>query len=426
MNLGDSGIHFFSNLYDKIYEPQVDWSKPFFGGKFSGVWKAGFRGTVRRRDFTARRFRYLPIRASTIDFTAPTDEVLGEANIRPDGFVLRETTRGTDTYAAEMDVYGGFGLVDLAIGPRWRLIAGARIEDASISVLTQDVLVPNSVPAAATLNNRDVLPSVNAIYALTPRQNLRFGYGRTLNRPDFRELSPFEFTNVVGGYTTVGNPNLRRAKIDNYDARWEWFLGGNQVLAASYFFKKFSDPIEQTYRPTASELRQSFANVAGAENQGIEIEFRKNLGSIHRNLNAFAVQTNFTFVDSNVIIPDTPEYVQLTSKDRPLVGQSRFIYNVIGEWVKPQWRSNARVYLNSVSRRISDVGTFELPDIYQERVTFLDFVYQFNLREKGNWTLRFSAENMTNNEYRYTQADILVRNFRLGRTYTIGTTYSFF
>ena len=427
LNLPESGTRFFSNLKDNIYEPLIELGTPFFKGNISGLFKVGFRSTTRRRDFGARRFRFFPIRSGTIDFTAPTEEILSEKNIRPDGFVLREVTRGTDRYTADMDIYGGFALVDLAMGPKWRFIGGLRVEDANISVTTIDPLIPGSIPVVANLVNRDPLPSVNVIYALTGKQNLRFGYGRTVNRPDFRELSPFEFTNVVGGYSTVGNPRLLRAKIDNFDARWEWFLGGNQVIAASYFYKKFYDPIEQTYIPTASELRQSFGNVKGANNQGVELEFRKNLGFVSPKLRAFNAQANVTFVNSDVIIPtDDPQYFQLTSKQRPLVGQSRFIYNVIGEWQKPQWRSQARFYVNSVSRRITDVGTFRLPDIYQERMTFLDFVYQYNLTEKGNWTLRFSAENLTDNQYRYTQADFLVRSFRLGRTYTIGTSYTFF
>jgi outer membrane receptor protein involved in Fe transport len=102
------------------------------------------------------------------------------------------------------------------------------------------------------------------------------------------------------------------------------------------------------------------------------------------------------------------------------------IYNAIAEWTKPKLRSSARFYANSVSRRITDVGTFRLPDIYQERNTFLDAVYQFDIREGGKWSLRFSAENLTDNVYRYSQADFLVRSFRIGRTFTIGTSYSFF
>lgn len=425
LNLGDSGFRFFNNLNDKIYEPQADWSVPFFKGKFSGMVKAGFRGTIRRRDFGSRRFRFVPVRVQTLNLTLPTNQILSRDNIRPDGFVSREVTRATDTYQAEMDVYGVFGMVDLNLGPKWRLVAGVRMEDASISVETLDALVPNAGPVFARLANRDALPGFNLIYALGRRQNLRGGYSRTVNRPDFRELSPFEFTNIVGGYSTVGNPNLQRALIDNFDFRYEFFPGGNQVMAVSYFYKRFTNPIEQTYRPTASELRQSFINVDGAKNQGLELEFRQDLRRYSKRLRDFAFQSNFTFVDSDVIIP-IDRFPQLTSRNRPLVGQSRFILNGIVEWAKPELRSSARFYTNSVSRRLTDIGTFDLPDIAQERNTFLDFVYQFDIREGGKWNLRFSAENMTNNNYRYTQSDILIRSFRIGRTFSIGTSYSFF
>ena len=116
----------------------------------------------------------------------------------------------------------------------------------------------------------------------------------------------------------------------------------------------------------------------------------------------------------------------LTSLKRPMMGQSRLIYNVIAEWNKPRLRSNARFYTNYVSRRITDVGAIGLPDIYQESNVFLDAVYQYNFREDGRWSIRFSAENLTDNHYEWTQADILQRSFRLGRTFSVITSYSFF
>ena len=109
-----------------------------------------------------------------------------------------------------------------------------------------------------------------------------------------------------------------------------------------------------------------------------------------------------------------------------MLGQSRYIVNGIVEWVKPKWHSDARFYTNYVSRRISDVGTFRLPDIYQEGNTFLDFVYQYTLGEKGKWGFRFEAENLANNEYRWSQGGILQRRFQLGRTFQAGITYAFF
>jgi outer membrane receptor protein involved in Fe transport len=423
--LPQSGTRFYSYLDDHIYEPQVDWALPFYRGGLSGKIELGFRGTFRDRDFAARRFRFVPLRLFQLDLEAPSNELLGPENITPDLFQIRENTRGTDQYQASMDVYAGYAMLDLSFAQRWRVIGGVRIEDANIVVETLDPLVPGAVPAISNLANRDPLPGVNVIYAITPKQNLRFAYSKTLSRPDFRELSPFDFVNVLGGFSFAGNPDLVRAKVDNFDVRWEHFFGGSQVFAASYFYKNFTNPIEVTIQPTTGDLRQTYINAAGGKNQGLELELRRSLAFASSKLNDFALQANVTFVDSEVEIGEDQRDL-LTSLTRPMMGQSRLIYNVIAEWNKPRWRSNARFYTNYVSRRITDVGAIGLPDIYQESNLFLDFVYQYDFREDGRWSIRFNAENLTDNHYEWTQADILTRSFRLGRTYSVGTTYSFF
>lgn len=109
-----------------------------------------------------------------------------------------------------------------------------------------------------------------------------------------------------------------------------------------------------------------------------------------------------------------------------MVGQSRYLYNIIAEWQRPQWRSNSRFYVNSVSRRITDVGSFGLPDVQQERNTFLDFVHDYSIDEAGRWHLRFAAQNLGDNQYRWTQADQLYRQFRVGRTFEAGLSFSLF
>jgi len=160
-------------------------------------------------------------------------------------------------------------------------------------------------------------------------------------------------------------------------------------------------------------------------NRGFELELRQGLQRVSRRLREFSVQGNLTFVDSTVTL--RPEDVGiLTSASRPLAGQSRWIYNVITEWARPKARSQARFYVNSVSRRLSDVGSNGLPDIYQERNLFLDFVYQYNFTESGRMALRFNAENLADNTYRWTQAGLPTRQYQMGRTYTVGLTYSLF
>jgi outer membrane receptor protein involved in Fe transport len=423
--IGSSGFRFYNSLRDRIYEPQVELSQPFFKGNISGLWKIGFRGTVRDRDFSGRRFRFLLVNPTGIDLRAPSNQLFSRENIRPNGLALREETRATDTYDASMRIYGGFAMVDLGIGTKIRLVGGIRFEDADIAVNTIDPLVPGARPFISGLKNRDPLPGVNLIYQITPRQNFRVGYSRTVSRPDFRELSPFDFTNVQGGFAVSGNPDLVRASVQNVDARWEWFLGGNQILAASFFYKTFDKPIENAIQFTG-EFRQTFVNADQARNSGFELEMRKSLGFMNKKLSDFAIQSNFTFVDSNVDIPARTGQFDLTSLSRPLMGQSRFIYNLMGEWSRPQLRSSAKFYWNSVSRRITDVGSNQLPDIYQERNTFVDFVYQVALTESGKANLKFNAENLLDNTYKWTQGGLLFRQFQLGRTFSVGFSYAIF
>ncbi|MBA3973223.1 MAG: hypothetical protein C0504_03270 [Candidatus Solibacter sp.] len=422
--LSSSGQRFFTDLTDRIYEPQFEFSKPFFKGALTGMFTAGFRGTFRERDFQARRFRFIPQRSSTLPLFAPSNQLFAESNIRPDGFQLNEFTRATDRYDATMDIYAGFAMVDFNIGPRWRFITGVRVEDASILVNTLDPLVPNAKAQTASLVNRDPMPSATVIYALTPRQNLRASYSKTVSRPDFRELSPFDFNNVYGGFVTQGNPNLLRANINNADVRWEWFFGGNQLFAASFFKKDFTNPIEVTILPS-NDLRQTFVNAKGANNTGVEFESRTQLRKLHHRLSEFGVTANFTYVDSDIQIRDT-DATLLTSSNRPLLGQSRYIFNIISEWRRPRWRSDAHFDVNFVGRRISDVGTFGVPDIYQEAITSLDFSYQYSLTESGRYTVKFTAENLADNHYHWTQGPFTQRSFRLGRTFSGGLTVSIF
>jgi TonB-dependent receptor len=424
LGLSNSGYRFFSGLRDRIYEPQFDWGVPFSKGPITGMLKVGVRVTKRNREFQARRFVFRPQRLSTLDLFAPSNQLFAPANIRSDGFQISEFTRSTDKYNATMDIYAGYAMVDLNIGPKWRISGGIRVEDANQLVTTIDNQIPGSVPVHAGLVNRDPVPAINAVYALTAKQNLRISYSRTLSRPDFRELSPFDFNNVLGGFITVGNANLKRASIDNYDVRWETFRGGNQLLAASFFLKEFHDPIEQTILPS-NDLRQTYNNAQGARNFGVELEARQSLNIISSRLREFSISSNFTFVDSNIkLYPKDATIV--TSQSRPLLGQSRYVFNGSFQWTKHQWHSDARLFAGYVSRRISDVGTFRVPDIYQEATVNLDASYQYTMGERGQWAYKFEGENLTNNDFRWTQGAFTQRQYRLGRTFQVGISYSFF
>jgi len=187
------------------------------------------------------------------------------------------------------------------------------------------------------------------------------------------------------------------------------------VIAASFFYKDFQDPIERTVQAT-SQLRTSFANAAGATNLGFEIEARK---QVTPNV---MVSTNYTYVDSDIEIGRGMGEVQ-TSTRRALAGQSANVFNVVAEFQVPRLDFSTRVLYNFFDDRIVDVGSLGLPDILEEGRGSLDVVA---VKRFGAAQLRFVFDNLTNADYRFTQGGELQRLYRLGPTFQVSFSYSMF
>ena len=111
-----------------------------------------------------------------------------------------------------------------------------------------NIVTKDSTYEKGELRNHDLLPSVSLIYQLKDNMNLRLVYGKTLARPTFRELAPFPSWDFANGFFFIGNPELNRTLIDNYDVRWEWFVRPCEIIALSTFYKKFHNPIERTIK----------------------------------------------------------------------------------------------------------------------------------------------------------------------------------
>jgi len=401
-----SGFRMFNTLDDTTKDLAANWSMA--GTQWSNLpYQVKFGGQYidRGRDFSSRRFRFVPTSLSGLDLTASAEELYSPAHIGPN-LEIREETRATDAYDASQTVASFYAMTDLTLSTSVRLVGGARIERFDQQVNTFDPFDIVGTVITADLENTDVFPSANLVFAVAPDQNIRLSFSQTVNRPEFRELAPFEFTDIVGGRATVGNPNLKRALIQNVDARWEMFPGADQVVAASVFFKHFDQPIERIIEPTA-QLRTSFTNADSARNVGIELEARHRFGDQN-----FMVGANYTFVDSNITLEAAQAQVQ-TSLERPLAGQSKNLFNLVFE-AGGRGPVTGRVLYNFFGRRISDVGAQGLPDIFEDSRGSLDFVLA------GRWrgmNLKFSAENLTDEAFTFEQGSELQREYERGRSF---------
>jgi TonB-dependent receptor len=371
----------------------------------------------RSRDFSSRRFRFIPIAlnkdgAAPIDLRLAPEELYAPANVGV-AFRFNEETRPVDAYDGEQQTAAGYGMVDVALGRATRLVAGARVERFKQDVNTFDPFGLFERSITATNEDTDVFPGINLVQSLRPNMNLRVGYSATVNRPEFRELAAFEFTDVVGSRAVRGNPELERALIQNVDARWETFIGARGVIAASAFYKYFDQPIERVVIGGAQPI-VTFQNADQARNFGVELE------AAYPILRNVFVNANYTFVDSTIELRPDQRTVQ-TSLERPLAGQSRNLFNLSTEYAARGF--SARLLYNFFGDRISDVGSNEAPDIVEQGRGTLDLVVAHRVR---NFGLRLNVENLTNARHLFTQGNAEQRFFTLWRTVALSVSYNLF
>ena len=411
-----SGSRFFFDLEDDEYNARADWKIPIGA---EGLFKFGGLLRDRARTFDARRFRFLPSDKvdAIVNLSDPPEILFQTSNIAPRVFELRESTRATDNYLADHTIYSGYLMLDMPVSTKWQFMTGVRLESSAQKVTTYDPFSASARPIVADLETLDLLPGANLMYRLTERMNLRLAASRTITRPDFRELAPFEFTDFVGGRTILGNPELERTQIDNYDFRWEVFPQIGGILAVSAFYKRFQKPIEQIVQPQA-EVRITYENADAANNYGLELEARQNLSVLTPALRKFSINTNAALISSQVVLPDVG--IQ-TSSERPLQGQCPYIVNVSVGYDDPDWGISSAIAYNVFGRRLSEVGNHGVPDVYEQPRGQLDV--SFSRVVANYFKISFSAKNLLDPYVHYKQGEEIYIRYKLGRAFSFGISY---
>ena len=427
-----SGSIFHQDLVEDGVTGAIDWKLPFNFRSLPASFGIGAAADVRDRSAFTRRFRFIPQGTLGDSVRAlPPDQLFTAANIAPDSFQIQEATFPQDNYDADQSIYAAYGMLDLEVLPRLRLVGGARVEKAEQTVVPRALFQSSSQSAqTAGLQDTDVLPGVNLTYALNGGDmNLRAGVSRTLARPQLRELAPFAYADYAGGHLVAGNPFLNRSRIENYDLRWEWFLGPGAVLSVGGFYKVFDDPIEVFVYPS-TELIKSWVNADRAENYGAELELRSPLGFLAGGLENLYVNTNLTFVQSDVATGDevtiylpgtgaTP--LQIQDRNRPLQGQSPYVVNVGLTYVWPGRGTSGTVLYNRFGRRVDAVGGLSLPDVYEEARDQLDIVVEQAM--PGGFDLKVTASRILGNRVTFTQGGELLRRYDTGRTISLSLNW---
>ena len=389
----NAGTMVFNTTKEKMQSIRYDVSRGFkLGDKTKHEITLGGNHIFRDRIFYARLLGYSMYRknSSLIENTdlkfLDESVIFAPENIgiqdnpgpRDGGFKLSEATTEKDNYAASSMLNAGYITLDSRLFDKLRFIYGARVESyrqrLSVTLFGEEKISDTTVV--------DILPSINAVYSLTEKTNIRLSFYQTVSRPEFRELAAFNFLDFNTTFNISGNPGLTRAKIDNYDARFEWYPGAGQVISVSGFYKKITNAVEQAVDASAQIKALTFVNVALVENIGVEFEYRFKLSTLFNNdsskfLSKTTLFSNFAYIKSEVDVSKI-----IDAEPRPLQGQSPYIVNAGIQYLDNDKDWGVSLSYNVIGRRIVIVGSTAEPSYWETPRHVLDFQLAKTFKEK--------------------------------------------
>jgi outer membrane receptor protein involved in Fe transport len=352
----------------------------------------------------------------------------GEGNTRYFfGNTVYDRSFARNNYNGDQKIYAAYSMIDLPLFRDLRFVGGARYETTDMLVVTKDPTIDEG-----KIDEQDILPSASFIYKLTENMNLRITGTQTLARPTFREIAPYSSKQFVNGEELVGNPNLERTLIQNYDLRWEWFLRPGEIFAVSVFYKDLQNPIERAFASGSSASNKiiTYTNVDRSRILGAEFEARLGLDYLLDELNYFSLGFNLSLVSSTIDIPQSELNTRLamdpsSGTTRQLQGQSPYMINVNLTFTKPKWGTIAGLYFNTFGERLSTVSANLTPDIFEQPANMLNFTMSQQMFQF--FYLNLSVKNLLDAEikevYRYKGNDFTYQSYKLGRKISVGISY---
>lgn len=379
-----SGSRYFGFLNDYVYTAGGDISKTFTIKGSQQTIKGGYFFQVKDRLFDSRPFAiYLPQYNQSL-LSLPSGEIFAPENFgngTDDKFAVNELAGSSYRYLANSILNAGFLQLDNQLGSRIRVVWGLRVENFDQLIGS----VRKSDPRFVNNKKTDFLPGFNFTYKVNNTTNVRLAASQTVIRPEFRELSTFQFYDFDLGATIAGNTALVRTKVSNFDLRYEVYPRAGELFTLGIFYKYFKNPIEVYFNANsgASSSTYNFLNADEANSFGAELEFRKKLDII-KALKNFTVQGNFSYIYNRVTGVGAAEA-------RPMQGQSPYLLNAALQYDADRYGISTTMLFNVIGRRIAYVGGEPQPPIWENPRPVLDFqMAKKVLKSKGEVKLNIA------------------------------------
>lgn len=346
----------WTQLDEHILSLGVNDKHHFKFGNFEPDLQVGAYGEYRTREYQTRNFIY---NWNVSDNNMPSDFrhsdiptlLSSEANMGYDKLYLLEEKQMRNNYCGHNTLGAGYLALSLPFG-KLGIHAGVRFEHNDMELISNSRDYEKS-ESSRHYKTDDVFPSLNTTYKISDQHQVRLSYGRSINRPEFREVSSSVYYDFDLASNVQGNTELKNCYVDNLDLRYEWYPSRGELISLAVFYKHFDSPIEWTYTVAGgTDLIYSYKNAKSANNYGVELDIRKNLGFI--GLKDFSWSFNGALIKSKVQFEKGAK-----EEDRPMQGQSPYLINTGIFYKNAPLKMDIALLYNRIGKRIIGVGRSE-------------------------------------------------------------------
>lgn len=306
--------------------------------------------------------------------------IYGFYESNPDAFELDEagSIRNSipDSYRGGEQLLALYGMADWRIG-RLSVVAGARYERTQIkyngSILQlgpKDVYQQDST-VASTNHFSGFMPSLNVRYQLSEQTNLRFAATRSLSRPGYFDLVPWEEAREQNGNIKRGNPDLKQAVSNNYDLLAEHYFQSVGLLSASVFYKTlknkvYKEKVDHDGGEWDGWTIETPRNGKDAQVYGLELIWQQQFTFLPGFWNGFGIYANYTRLWSEMRTPNVNQGEKTMLPDaRPSSGNIALSYEKYG--------FSSRLASNFYGQFVSSIGDTPEQDRMERKRVQIDF-----------------------------------------------------
>ena len=272
----------------------------------------------------------------------------------------------------------------------------------------------------------NAFPTVQLRYNIAPTVIARATYSTGIARPGFLQTIQDGSVDDANKKVTLGNPTLKPATSNNFDADIEYYLPFDGVISLGFFDKEISNYIAPRvfFAPppaggTALYQWTSFQNAQSTYVRGLELQYVNRFKHLPAPFDGLGIDANVTLADSKVVLAAGAPAVRMPGTGQ-YTGNAALFYEAHGFESRFSLKYDDRTIFG-IGGAPNNFGYAQIgTDVWLDHRLTLDYTGAFQVTPLVK--LYWSVKNITDAPLRYYEGnpDRPIQREYYGQTYEAG------